>query len=126
MPYFQHPLDVNWILRKKKSIKKDLLINDNLIDKNITILGGSTTLEIKNILEIFLLSNNIKPNFYESEYNKYYENSLFGSYELDRFDPDIIYIHTTNKNIIKYSNIKDSFQDVEDLLSNEISIYKQI
>jgi len=51
---------------------------------------------------------------------------LSGSYELDRFDPDIVYIHTTNKNIIKYSNIKDSFQDVEDLLSNEISMYKQI
>ena len=51
---------------------------------------------------------------------------MFGSYELDRFDPDIVYIHTTNKNIIKYSNIKDSFQDVEDLLSNEISMYKQI
>ena len=126
MSYFQHPLDVNRILRKKKSIKKHLLTNDDLIDKNIAILGGSTTSEIKNILEIFLLNINIKPHFYESEYNKYYEDSLFGNYELDRFNPDIIYIHTTNKNIINYPNPKDSSQDVEDILSNEINIYKQI
>ncbi len=126
MPHFKHPLDVTKILRKKKSIKKGLLISDDLIEKNIAILGGSTTSEIKNILELFLLKNGIKPNFYESEYNKYYEDALFGSDELDNFNPDIIYIHTTNQNIIKYPEISDSSQDIDTLLSNEIQRYKSI
>ena len=106
MQYLDHPLDVNKILRKKKTIKKDLLLNDNFIEKNIAVLGGSTTAEIKNILELFLLKNGIKPSFYESEYNKYYEDALFGNDELDKFNPDIIYIHITNKNIIKYPGTK--------------------
>ena len=42
---------LNIILRKKKSIKKYLLLQDDFIEKNIVILGGSTTSEIKNILE---------------------------------------------------------------------------
>ena len=42
------PLDVNYILRKKKYIKKELLDNRVLIEKNIAILGGSTTSELKN------------------------------------------------------------------------------
>lgn len=126
MTYFKHPLDTTKILRKKKSIKKDLLIADDFIEKNIAILGGSTTSEIKNILELFLLKSGIRPNFYESEYNKYYEDALFGSDELNEFNPDIIYIHTTNQNIIKYPEISDSSKDIDTLLSNEIKRYKSI
>ncbi len=126
MSNFDYPLDVNKILRKKKSIKKNLLLNDNFIEKNIAILGGSTTAEIKNILELFLLKSGIKPNFYESEYNKYYEDALFGNEELDQFNPDIIYIHTANKNIIKYPEPKDSSEDIEKLLSSEIQKYQSI
>ena len=66
----------------------------NLAKKNIAILGGSTTSEIKNVLELFLLNNGIKPDFYESEYNKYYEDALFGNDTLDKFNPVIVYIHT--------------------------------
>ena len=95
---FEYPLDAEYILRKKKSIKRELLKNENFIEKKIAILGGSTTAEIKNILEIFLLNEGIKPLFYESEYNKYYEDALF-SQELEEFAPEIIYIHTNYKNI---------------------------
>ena len=88
---FEYPLDVDKILRKKKAIKRQLLLNDKLVEKNIAILGGSTTSEIKNILEIFLLNYGVKPNFYESDYNKYYEDSLFGNNELDNFIFNINY-----------------------------------
>lgn len=112
---------------EKKSIKKILLSeNDNLEEKNIAILGGSTTSEIKNILEIFLLSNGIKANFYESEYNKFYEDALFGNKDLDKFNPDIVYIHTSNQNIIKYPQIQNSEDEVNILLDNEIKKYKSI
>ena len=63
MTTFDHPLDVTKILRKKKSLKRYLLIRDDFIEKNIAILGGSTTSEIKDILELFLLKNGIKPSF---------------------------------------------------------------
>ena len=126
MPHLNYPLNVNNILRKKKSIKNKLLINENLKEKNIAILGGSTTSEVINILELFLLKNKIKPNFYESEYNKFYEDSLFGNYELDQFNPDIIYIHTNNKNILKYPDLSDSFENVEEILSEQLKIYNEI
>ena len=121
-----YPLNITNLLRKKKSIKKELLQKDNFIEKNIAILGGSTTSEIKNILELFLLDNGIKPNFYESEYNKYYEDALFGNEELNKFNPDIIYIHITNKNILNYPNLKDTEDDVRKLLNDEINRYKSI
>lgn len=122
---FLFPLD-NDIVRKKKLIKKNLLLRDNFIEKNIAILGGSTTSEIKDILELFLLDSGIKPNFYESEYNRYFEDALFGSEELNEFNPDILYIHTSNVNITKYPEINHTQEDVEELLQTEIEKYKSI
>lgn len=126
LKYLDHPLDINRILRKKKSIKKELLLHGDFINKNIAILGGSTTSEIKNILELFLIKSGIKPRFYESEYNRYYEDALFGNDELDQFNPDLIYIHTTNKNITTYPKPNDHSIDVDLLLENEIQKYKSI
>jgi len=122
----KYQINPNMILRKKKSIKKELLKKQNFTEKNIAILGGSTTAEIRNILELFLLDNNIKPNFYESEYNKYYEDALFGHKELEKFNPDIIYIHTSNVNIMKYPNLKETEEDVNNMIKTEIERYKSI
>lgn len=122
----QYPLDVKQLLRKKKSIRKTICNKDGFIEKNIAILGGSTTSEIKNILELFLLNNGIKANFYESDYNKFYEDALFGNDILDKFNPDIVYIHTTNQNIIRYPKLTENENEIDILLSNEIVRYKSI
>jgi len=124
---FSYPLDCSYLLRKKKSIKKELLSeNRNFLGKNIAILGGSTTSEIKNILELFLLKNGIKPNFYESNYNKYYEDALFGNKEFNNFKPDIILIHTSNVNIDQYPSVLDNEETINKLLETEIQKFKSI
>ena len=100
MKELEYPFDSEWILAKKKSIKKQLLAEgNNFLEKKIAILGGSTTADIKNLLDIFLLNYGIKADFYESEYNQYYQDAMFDSEELVSFSPDIIYIHTSNVNI---------------------------
>ena len=122
----QYPFDVEYLIKNKKKIKKELLLNKNLIEKNIAILGGSTTSEIKNMLEIFLLNQGIKPNFYESEYNKFYEDAVFGNEELDSFNPDIIYIHTTNRNIINYPTIYDDEELINEKLDSEYKKFEKV
>ena len=123
-----YPLDSQYILRKKRAIKKQLLANErkSSIEKRIAILGGSTTAEIKNILEIFLLNYNIRPIFYESEYNKYYEDALFGNETLNNFKPDLIYIHTSVVNIARFPNPNDSEDAVNHLLNEESRKYRSI
>ena len=126
MQELEYPFDVNYLMKNKKKIKKELLLKPGLLEKNIAILGGSTTSEIKNMLEIFLLNYGIKPNFYESEYNQYYEDAIFGNEELDHFNPDIIYIHTTNRNIIQYPTIFDDENTIEDKLTSEYEKFQNI
>ena len=126
MKELEYPFDVDYLIRNKKKIKKKLLEKSNLLKINIAILGGSTTSEVKNMLEIFLLNYDIYPNFYESEYNKYYEDAIFGNEELDNFNPDIIYIHTTNRNIIEYPTMYDDSETIENKLNSEYNKFQKI
>ena len=101
-----YPFDPNYILENKRKIKKALLENsEGFIEKKIAILGGSTTAAIKQIMELFLLNNGIKASFYESEYNKFYEDAMFDNPELEAFKPDIVYVCTSNRNITRYPSL---------------------
>lgn len=120
MKELEYPFDPEFILRKKKMLRRVLLASDRpFIEKNIAILGGSTTSDIKLVLELFLLNYGIKPTFYESEYNQFYEDAVFGSAALDRFAPDIIFIHTSNRNIVHYPAVQDSAEEVDEKLNRE-------
>lgn len=68
----EYPFDAEQLLRKRKAIKTELIAGcSSFIALKIAILGGSTTHDIKEMLELFLLNRGIKPSFYESEYAQY-------------------------------------------------------
>ena len=121
-----YPLDHGLILRKKKKIKNELLKQTNFLKKKIAILGGSTTTALKDAIELFLLNQGILPTFFESEYNKYYEDIMFENQDLYDFKPDIIYIFTTFKNIKIFPKANDSIENIEDMLKNELNQYLQM
>lgn len=109
MKELEYPFDPEWILKKKKALKRELLQNtqQTFLEKKIAILGGSTTRDIRDILELFLLNYGIRPCFYESEYNQYYADGMFPNPALEEFHPDILYIHTSNRNIEQYPSLED-------------------
>jgi FkbH-like protein len=121
-----YPFDANTLLRKKRAIRRELLQGSNFLDKNIAILGGSTTAEIRDMLELFLLHGGIRPKFYESEYNRYYEDIMFPNKELEQFAPDIVYIHTSSVNIKRLPSVRESDSEVDMLLTAEIDRYRAI
>lgn len=129
--YFDYPIDTKMLLRKKKKIKRELLESGKpFIEKRIAILGGSTTDEIADQLELFLLNYGIKVSIYQSEYGKYLEDALFGNPELDAFKPDIIFIHTNWRNITAFPQITQKKDQISQLLETEyqkfVSIWEAI
>ena len=67
--------DAASIVRHRKSLVKELLKQPNLIPTRVAILGGSTTAEVKNMLELFLLGHGVQSSFYESGYNRFSKTS---------------------------------------------------
>ena len=116
----QYPFDSEFILKKSKSLKRRLLEeNTARIKKKIAVLGGSTTHDVVRILELFLLNQGIEPEFYESEYGMYWEDAMFGNEELNAFAPDMIYIHTSLRDLRSFPEPSDSREAVEEKLAAE-------
>lgn len=125
---FTYPYDNDLLMRKQKSIRRALLARENVsyTKKRVAILGGSTTDDIKNILELFLLEAGISPTFYQSEYNRYYEDAVFGAPELEDFQPEIIIIYTSAANIINKPQLNDTLAAVKTKVQSEIARYRKV
>lgn len=119
MSCFNYPLDTKILYRKKAKIRRELSKQPSLLKKKVAVLGGSTTNELVEQLNNFLLYYGISAEFYQSEYGQYWQDAMFGSKELDEFEPDIIYIHTSWRNIEKFPEVSDTKDDVDSILESE-------
>ncbi len=124
MRELEYPFDGEFILKKSKKIKRTLLEErSDFTEKRIAVLGGSTTHDIIRILELFLLEQGVRPLFYESEYAQYWQDVMFDNPELRSFAPDLIFIHTTNRNVA-FPAVSDSEERVEELLSEQYEHFR--
>ncbi len=127
MKELDYPFDAGEILADRKALRRQLLAEKTeRIPKKIAVFGGSTTSDIVGILELFLLNQGIAPTFYESEYAQYFQDAMFPSQELLDFHPDLIYIHTTNRNVTGYPSVSDSPEEVDAAFEAELGKFTAI
>lgn len=131
MRELEYPFDAGYLLKKSKRIKRTLLEQTaadgtpvTFPKKRIAVLGGSTTHDIIRMLELFLLNYGIEPEFYESEYAQYWQDAMFDNEELIQFHPDLIYIHTTGRNITFFPDMEDSLQEIEDKFEAQMNHFR--
>jgi len=87
------------LLRKQKALRRDLLNQTHLLGTRIALLGGSTTTEFASLLELLLLEEGIQPDFYFSDYNKYFEEAVLDPSRLIQFGPNLVFVYTSSINI---------------------------
>lgn len=120
MKELEYPFDSEYILKKSKKIRRQLIEEGTeFLSKKIAVLGGSTTHDIVRVLELFLLDQGIRPAFYESEYAQYWQDVMFDNPKLDEFAPDMIYIHTSNRNVTGYPAPADGEERIEAMLEEQ-------
>lgn len=121
------PFDDGELFKNLKLLEQELKIKkDNHKFKKIAILGGSTTSHLKDFLNIFLLNNKITPEFYEGQFQLYYEEVMYDVGKLKDFDPDIIWIHTTWRNLKKFPDMNNTTDEINSLIENEFNFYKSM
>ncbi len=128
MPRTDYPFDLAALIDNRRKTRREL-INDGSkrIKKKIAVLGGSTTNDIIKCLDIFLLSEGIEAEFYESEYNRFWQDAMFDNPELAEFAPDIIYIHTSYRNIAAFLPlVSDGAEQIDAKLNERYSYYEKM
>lgn len=125
MRELEYPFDSEYILKKSKKIRRQLLESgDDFLHRKIAVLGGSTTHDVIRVLEVFLLNRGIQPVFYESEYAQYWQDVMFDNPELSEFAPDLIYIHTSNRNVLCYPTAADGTERIDALLEEQYEHFR--
>ncbi len=118
MKELEYPFDSEYLLKKSKRLKRELLSDGAERTRvRIAVLGGSTTHDILRILELFLLNEGIEPEFYESEYAQYWQDALFPGEELRTFRPELVIVHTTTVNLPETPRIGDGAEELDRKLS---------
>lgn len=88
--------------------------------------GGATTDLICQMLELFLLNEGIRPVFYESGYNRYYEGAVFENENLSSHNPDFILLVTCVQNLQNVPHLKASQSEYTESLKADQNRFYQI
>lgn len=122
-----YPFDSDEIIRSKKKLLRLLKEREGgAVPLRVAVLGGSTTSDIVKVLELFLRDRGIAPTFYESEYAQYFNDAVFPNKELEEFKPEIVFIHTTSRNIEEKPKVGEDGASVKEKLEREFSRYEKM
>src|SRR5207302_7590018 len=95
-------LPIDEILRKRKGLRRRLLENPSPRPLRLAVLGGTTTNEVVDLLELLLLADGFRPEFRQSDYNRFYEDATVDVANLVEFKPDLVYVNTHFLNVSRY------------------------
>lgn len=134
MKSLEYPFDENEIYQRRRKLRKMLLQelgereekDLQVSNVRIAVLGGATTNDVCECLELFLLKHGIRAQIYQSGFNKFYEEAVFDNAELKEFNPDVIYIYTSSRNIVDWPGVEDSIEEVERKLAGEYERFVQV
>jgi FkbH-like protein len=118
-------LPVEELLQKRRKLKRELA-GQMHSELRMATLGGTTTSEVVDLLELLLLSDGISLSSCQSEYNKYFEDAVLAPEALKAFDPQIVYINTHWLNVHRFPAAGSSESDFNTLLAAETERFRSI
>lgn len=122
-----YPFDSAQIMQTRRRLLRQLKEQEEgSIHLRIAVLGGSTTNDILRMLELFLRNRGIIPEFWESEYAQYWNDAMFENPSLEAFRPELIFIHTSSRNVLEYPVLQDSAELVEHKLQQTYDHFEQM
>ena len=117
---------IDELMLKRRSLRRKLLETPGLRPLRIAVLGGSTTNELVDLWELLLLSEGFKPEFHQTEYGRFYTDAVMSPEEIIKFKPELIYLHTTLRNIQRFPDLNSSEEQLSAHVEAELATYRQI
>jgi len=114
------------LLMKRRGLRRKLAALEGLKEIRIAVLGGTTTNELVDLLEILLLNGGFRPTFYQSEYGRYYEDAVLEPETISAFQPDVVYIHTCSLNIRSFPPVSCSEDALPGYVDAEMNRFRAI
>ena len=114
------------VLMNRRALRRELVTRTGLQPLRLAILGGTTTDQVVQILELLLLNAGFQPTFYQSEYGRFYEDAVYDHAHLAAFKPDLIYIHTSCINVTNKPPVSTTEAELPGYVEAERQRFRQI
>jgi FkbH-like protein len=85
----------------------------------LAILGGFTTHQLRDLVELFLFAAGISADVYESDYGVFRQEILDPNSGLHQFQPNVVFLATHWRNVGRWPALSDSAEAVGGLLDAE-------
>ena len=114
------------VLMKRRSLRRKLSAREGLQPVRIAVLGGSTSSEVVDLLELWLLDSGFLPSFHQSEYGRFYVDAVHDAEALVQFKPDLVYVHTSVANIQRFAQVGASEAEFQEQVQAELKRFQEI
>ena len=114
------------IILRRRSVRRELAAATGLRDLKIAVLSGSTTDGLVNTLELLLLAAGFRPTFLATEYGRYYDDPVHDPQALIDFAPDLVYVHTSCRNVRNLPPLSTTEAELPALVETELSRWREI
>ena len=123
-------LPIEELLSTKKSLKRELgeqlESHPQPQEIRIAVLGGSTTSEIVDLMELWLLDSGFHPVFHQSEYGRFEVDAVHDFEAIGQFKPDLVYLHTSVHNLRNFPAACASEADLAACVGRELERFRAI
>jgi FkbH-like protein len=114
------------LLIKRRGLRRRLSAAPDLRPIRIAILGGSTTQEVADLLDLYLLESGFLPTFHQSDYGRYEADAVHTPESLIAFAPDLVYLHTSVRDIQSFPPLDATEPILANHIQTELARYQQI
>ena len=114
------------VLTKRKGLRRRLASRAQLLPIRIAVLGGSTTNEVVDLLELWLLESGFSPVFYQSEYGRYHVEAVHDPEKLIGFAPDVVYLHTSYPDLRGFASLQATEAELDEQVGAELGRFVEI
>jgi FkbH-like protein len=92
----------------------------------LAILGGATTIQLRQLIEVFLAGEGIAADIYEGDYGLFRQEILTSGSQLDAFCPQFVFLATGARDVARYPAIDADLPTVENLAAAELADWAQL
>lgn len=87
----------------------------------LAIVGGPTTIQLRQLIEVFLAGEEIAAEIYEGDYGLFRQEILTSGSQLDLFQPQFVFLATGARDVARYPAIDADSAQVENLAAAEVA-----
>jgi FkbH-like protein len=119
-------LDYSSLLKLRRFLVGGAPLQGTESPLRLAILGGSTTNQLRQLIEVFLAGEGIAVDVYEADYGLFRQEILMPGSGLDAFGPQVIFIATGARDVSRFPSIEMSDETVSGLAAEELRDWIQL